>query len=72
MSLFFISVLVICLVMAGMAVGVMNGRPPIKGSCGGMGALGIDTACVMGGHLTAYILPEKRFVQVKARRRYYP
>ena len=33
---------------------------------------GIDTACVMGGSLTAYILPEKRFVQVKARRRYYP
>ena len=32
----------------------------------------IDTACVMGGHLTAYILPEKRFVQVKARKRYYP
>ena len=24
----------------------------------------------MGGHLTAYILPEKRFVQVKARRQY--
>lgn len=35
-------------------------------------SVGIDTACVMGGHLTAYILPEKRFVQVKARRRYYP
>jgi predicted phosphodiesterase len=34
-------------------------------------SVGIDTACVMGGHLTAYILPEKRFVQVKARRRYY-
>jgi len=33
---------------------------------------GIDTACVMGGQLTAYILPEKRFVQVKARRRYFP
>ena len=29
--------------------------------------LGIDTACVMGGSLTAYILPEKRVVQVKAR-----
>ena len=35
-------------------------------------SVGIDTACVMGGQLTAYILPEKRFVQVKARRRYYP
>jgi predicted phosphodiesterase len=35
-------------------------------------SVGIDTACVMGGFLTAYILPEKRFVQVKARKRYYP
>jgi serine/threonine protein phosphatase 1 len=35
-------------------------------------SVGIDTACCMGGALTAYILPEKRFVQVKARRRYYP
>jgi serine/threonine protein phosphatase 1 len=34
-------------------------------------SVGIDTACVQGGCLTAYILPEKRFVQVKARRRYY-
>jgi serine/threonine protein phosphatase 1 len=33
--------------------------------------LGIDTACVMGGTLTAYILPEKRIVQVKARERYF-
>ena len=49
MSLFLISFLVICLVMAAMAVGVMNGRAPIKGSCGGMGALGIDTACDLCG-----------------------
>jgi len=33
--------------------------------------LGIDTACVLGGNLTAYILPEKRIVQVKARERYF-
>jgi len=31
----------------------------------------IDTACVAGGHLTACILPERRFVQVKSRRKYY-
>jgi hypothetical protein len=35
-------------------------------------SLGIDTACVMGGHLTAFILPERRIVQVKAQRRYFP
>ena len=33
---------------------------------------GIDTACVLGGHLTAYVLPDRRFVQVRARQRYYP
>jgi hypothetical protein len=49
MTLFLISLVVIGLVMAGMAVGVMAGRPPIKGSCGGMGALGIDTACELCG-----------------------
>jgi hypothetical protein len=34
-------------------------------------SVGIDTGCVMGGHLTAYELPEKRFTQVKARQRYW-
>lgn len=34
-------------------------------------SVGIDTACCQGGHLTAFVLPERRFVQVKARKRYY-
>lgn len=49
----FVSVLVTALVMGGviaaMAVGVMAGRAPIKGSCGGMGAVGIDAACELCG-----------------------
>tara|TARA_B110000977_G_scaffold99893_1_gene131121 strand:+ start:1618 stop:1851 length:234 start_codon:yes stop_codon:yes gene_type:complete len=49
MTLFLISILVMGLVMAGMAVGVLAGRSPIKGSCGGMGALGVDTACELCG-----------------------
>jgi serine/threonine protein phosphatase 1 len=33
--------------------------------------LGIDTACCMGGSLTAYVMPERKLVQVKARERYF-
>ena len=51
MTLFLISFVFIGLVMAAMAVGVMAGRGPLKGSCGGMGALGMDTACdICGGN----------------------
>lgn len=35
-------------------------------------SVGIDTGCVLGGYLTAYELPEKRFTQVRARQRYWP
>lgn len=34
-------------------------------------SIGIDTGCVMGTALTAYVLPEGRIVQVKARRAYF-
>ncbi len=44
-----LTMLVFGVVVACMAVGVMAGRGPIKGSCGGMGALGIDTSCDLCG-----------------------
>jgi hypothetical protein len=43
--------LVIGVVIAAMAVGVMAGRPPIKGSCGGMRGLGVNASCeICGGN----------------------
>ncbi|MCB5162418.1 (Na+)-NQR maturation NqrM [Marinomonas algarum] len=38
------------LLVTAMAVGVLMGRKPISGSCGGMSALGMEVACdICGG-----------------------
>jgi hypothetical protein len=49
MLLFLCTVIVVALAITGMAVGVLAGREPLKGSCGGLGALGIDQACEICG-----------------------
>ena len=38
MLLFFITLVVLLLIIAAMSIGVIMGRKPISGSCGGIGA----------------------------------
>ena len=44
-----LALLVFMGIMAAMAVGVIFGRAPIKGSCGGLGDVGIDQECEICG-----------------------
>ncbi|MFZ8974790.1 MAG: (Na+)-NQR maturation NqrM, partial [Pseudomonadales bacterium] len=41
---FLLTFFVFLAVVVIMAVGVLRGRPPISGSCGGLNALGVDGA----------------------------
>jgi len=45
MEVLILTFIVLTLLVVGMSVGVMMGRKPIAGSCGGMSAVGMDTAC---------------------------
>lgn len=45
MMLFLITFLVLLLAVAGMAIGVLCGRQPIQGSCGGLSAIDPHLAC---------------------------
>src|SRR5256885_587105 len=47
-----------------------RGRVALRGVQRHPHALGLDSGCVYGRHLTAYVLPEGRFYSVKAKRAY--
>ena len=49
MSTFFLACILVSALVALMAVGVMLGRKPIAGSCGGMKALGMEMECEICG-----------------------
>ena len=49
MLVFVLTVIIMGLVVTAMAVGVLAGREPIKGSCGGLGAIGINQSCEICG-----------------------
>ena len=49
-STFFLAFILVSALVALMAIGVLFGRKPIAGSCGGMKALGMEMECeVCGG-----------------------
>ena len=45
MDIFFVVFAVMLMLVIAMSVGVILGRKPISGSCGGMSALGMEVAC---------------------------
>jgi hypothetical protein len=48
MATFLITVLVIAVAMAGMAVGVLVANRPVRGSCGGLASIdGLESACAV-------------------------
>lgn len=51
MGTWLMAFLVLGLVIIGMAIGVIMGRKPIAGSCGGLANVGIDGDCeICGGN----------------------
>ena len=49
LSTFFLAFALVSALVALMAVGVLLGRKPIAGSCGGMKALGMEMECEICG-----------------------
>lgn len=56
---FLLALGILLLLITGMSIGVLMGRKPIAGSCGGMAALGMEVACeICGGDTTKCVEPD--------------
>jgi hypothetical protein len=51
MGTFLLVLMIVLALVAAMSVGVLMGRKPISGTCGGLGAMGISKSCdICGGN----------------------
>ena len=70
LTVFFLTLSFLLLVVAAMAVGVLFSNKPIKGSCGGIQALGLGEKCDICGSNTdecdELVLSEKKEAQITA------
>ena len=66
MGTFILVFFIVVLLVAGMSVGVIFGRKPISGTCGGIGALGISSSCELCGGNTQKCEENSERVDVEA------
>jgi hypothetical protein len=66
MGTFILVFFIVVLLVAGMSVGVIFGRKPISGTCGGIGALGISSSCELCGGNTQKCEENSERVEVEA------
>lgn len=68
MMTFFAALVIVGILFAGMAIGVIVANKPVKGSCGGLSAVGLDGSCDICGRNPAECdTPEGREAAERAR-----